>query len=49
MSELNIPRQTLMIYRENQSDAARELIKVVGGFSWESEHARPVTLFKRRA
>jgi DNA-binding transcriptional LysR family regulator len=46
--ELNIPRQTLMIYRENQSDAARALISG-SGFNWESEHARPVTLFKRRA
>jgi DNA-binding transcriptional LysR family regulator len=47
--ELHMPRRTLMIYRENQSDAASELIKVVRGFNWESEHARPVTLFKRRA
>jgi len=47
--ELNIPRRTLMIYRENLSDAARELIKVVRGFNVESEQARSVTLFKRRA
>jgi DNA-binding transcriptional LysR family regulator len=47
--ELHIPRRTLMIYRENLSDAARELIKVVRGFNVESEQDRPVTLFKRRA
>jgi hypothetical protein len=44
-----MPRRTLMIYRENVSDAARELIKVVRRFNWEAEHARPITLFKRRA
>jgi DNA-binding transcriptional LysR family regulator len=47
--ELNMPRRTLMIYRENLSDAARELIKVVRGFNWESEGVKPVTLLKRRA
>jgi DNA-binding transcriptional LysR family regulator len=47
--ELNMPRRTLMIYRENLSDAARELIKVVRGFNWESDRVKPVTLLKRRA
>jgi DNA-binding transcriptional LysR family regulator len=47
--ELNMPRRTLMIYRENLSDAARELITVVRGFNWESERGGPVTLLKRRA
>jgi len=47
--QLNMPRRTLMIYRENQSDAARELIKVVRGFNWESEQTKPITLLKRRA
>jgi hypothetical protein len=44
-----MPRRTLMIYRENLSDAARELIKLVRGFNWESERGKPVTLLKRHA
>jgi DNA-binding transcriptional LysR family regulator len=45
--ELNIPRRTLMIYRENVSDAARELIKVVRGFNSDDERVRSATLLKR--
>jgi len=37
LRELSIPRQTLMIYRDQESlsESARELIKVVRNFSWE--------------
>ncbi|MGE5246542.1 MAG: LysR family transcriptional regulator [Betaproteobacteria bacterium] len=36
--ELNVPRRTLMIYREQGylSDSARELIKIVRSFNWEA-------------
>lgn len=36
--ELSVPRRTLMIYREQGyvSDSARELIKIVRAFNWES-------------
>jgi DNA-binding transcriptional LysR family regulator len=47
--ELNMPRRTLMIYREHLSDAARELVKMVRGFNWESESVRRVTSLKRHA
>jgi DNA-binding transcriptional LysR family regulator len=47
--ELNMPRRTLMIYREQLSDAARELIKMVRSFNWESESVRRVTPLKRHA
>jgi DNA-binding transcriptional LysR family regulator len=49
--ELNMPRRTLMIYREQGylSDSARELIKVVRSFNWESEPARRVATLRRRA
>jgi len=47
--ELNIPRRTLMIYREQEylSDAARELIKVVRNFNWESDSRPRVAAVKR--
>ena len=49
--ELNMPRRTLMIYREqgSLSDSARELIKVVRGFNWESPTGSRVTPLKRGA
>ncbi len=51
LPELNIPRQTFMIYREHgqHSDAARELIEVVRGFNWESTATAQVRPLKRRA
>lgn len=51
LPELNIPRQTFMIYREHgqHSDAARELIEVVRGFNWESNATARVRPLKRRA
>lgn len=41
LRELSIPRQTLMIYRDQESlsESARELIKVVRNFSWERRMA----------
>jgi DNA-binding transcriptional LysR family regulator len=38
VNELSIPRRTLMIYREQGylSDSARELIKIVRSFNWDS-------------
>ena len=41
VEELNMPRRTLMIYREQGylSQAARELIKIVRSFNWESKVA----------
>ena len=49
--ELNMPRRTLMIYREqgSLSDSARELIKVVRGFNWESPTGSRVMPLKRGA
>ena len=49
--ELNIPRRTLMIYREQGylSEPARELIKIVRSFNWESNSARRLAPVKRRA
>jgi DNA-binding transcriptional LysR family regulator len=49
--ELNIPRRTLMIYREEGylSEPARELIKIVRGFNWSGDGARPVAPIRRRA
>jgi DNA-binding transcriptional LysR family regulator len=37
--ELNVPRRTLMIYREQGylSDSARELIKIVRTFNWDAK------------
>jgi DNA-binding transcriptional LysR family regulator len=50
--DLNIPRRTLMIYREHGylSESARELIKIVRSFNWDAKVApmRP-TVAKRRA
>jgi len=46
--ELNIPRRTLMIYREQGylSEPARQLINLVRGFSWDQAHP---ALVRRRA
>jgi DNA-binding transcriptional LysR family regulator len=44
LAELNTPRRTLMIYREQGyvSDSARELIKIVRSFNWDAPApARP--------
>ena len=49
LPELNMPRRTLMIYRDHLSDAARELIKMVRSFNWESESVRRVTPLQRHA
>jgi DNA-binding transcriptional LysR family regulator len=35
LHELAIPRRTLMVYREQVSDSARELIKLVKAFHWD--------------
>ncbi len=42
VAELNIPRRTLMIYREHGhlAEPARELIKIVKGFNWSANAAR---------
>jgi len=39
LAELNMPRRTLMIYRDQGylSDSARELIKVVRNFNWDAK------------
>ena len=50
--ELDMPRRTLMIYREHGylSEPARELIKIVRSFNWEAEGGAPrVAAMKRRA
>jgi DNA-binding transcriptional LysR family regulator len=49
--ELHMPRRTLMIYRDqgSLSDSARELIKVVRGFNWESPTGSRVMPLKRGA
>ncbi len=49
--ELNIPRRTLMIYREHGylSEPARELIKMVRSFNWATEQAPRVAPINRRA
>jgi LysR family transcriptional regulator, transcriptional activator of the cysJI operon len=41
VAELNIPRRTLMIYREHGhlAEPARELIKIVRGFNWSTAMA----------
>ena len=54
VSELHMPRRTLMIYREQGylSDPARELIKIVRNFNWDCRVApirARVTPVKRRA
>ena len=51
--DLNIPRRTLMIYREHGylSDSARELIKIVRSFNWDTKVAPlgSASSVKRRA
>jgi len=49
--ELNIPRRTLMIYREHGylSEPASELIKIVRNFDWEADGAKRVAPLRRRA
>jgi DNA-binding transcriptional LysR family regulator len=47
--ELNMPRRTLMIYREPLSGAAHELIKMVRGFNLEAGSLKPVLPIRRRA
>jgi DNA-binding transcriptional LysR family regulator len=51
--DLNIPRRTLMIYREHGylSESARELIKIVRNFNWSKHVAaiRSTPAVKRRA
>jgi DNA-binding transcriptional LysR family regulator len=39
LAELNMPRRTLMIYRDQGylSDSARELIKIVRNFNWDAK------------
>lgn len=51
LAELNIPRQTFMIYREHgqHSAAARELISVVRSFNWESASGPRVRSIRKRA
>jgi DNA-binding transcriptional LysR family regulator len=48
--ELNIPRRTLMIYRDRGylSDSARELIKIVHSFNWNSRQALSVVAKPQR-
>jgi DNA-binding transcriptional LysR family regulator len=48
--ELNIPRRTLMIYRDRgyMSDSARELIKILHSFSWSSGPAMSVVAKPQR-
>jgi DNA-binding transcriptional LysR family regulator len=50
LAELNIPRRTLMIYREHGylSDSARELIKMVCAFNWPTPVPLPRTGGPRR-
>jgi DNA-binding transcriptional LysR family regulator len=53
LAELDMPRRTLMIYREQGylSQAARELIKIVRNFNWEAKITplRPAAAPRRRA
>ena len=51
LPELQIPRQTFMIYRETgqHSGAARELIDVVRSFNWESTTGPRVRPIRKRA
>ncbi len=51
LPELQIPRQTLMIYREagQHSGAARELIDVVRSFNWEAHGSPRVRSLRKRA
>lgn len=49
VAELNMPRRTLMIYREQGylSDSAQELIKIVRGFTWDSKNRAGADRFIR--
>jgi DNA-binding transcriptional LysR family regulator len=51
LPELNIPRQTFMISRDQgqHSDAARELISVVRSFNWETAGGPRVRPIRKRA
>jgi DNA-binding transcriptional LysR family regulator len=51
VSELRIPRRTLMIYHDHGylSDAARELIKIVRNYNWKSKIAHLDPPSRRRA
>lgn len=51
LPELNIPRQTFMISRDQgqHSDAARELIAVVRSFNWETAGGPRVRPIRKRA
>ena len=53
VQELNMPRRTLMIYREQGylSQAARELIKIVRNFNWDTKVTplRAAAAVKRRS
>jgi DNA-binding transcriptional LysR family regulator len=51
LPELNIPRQTFMIYREQgqHSSAARELIDIVRSFNWASNSVPVVRPIRKRA
>ena len=51
VAELNIPRRTLMIYREHGylAEPARELIKIVRGFNWSAAMARDEPAERRLA
>jgi len=51
LPELQIPRQTFMIYRESghHSDAARELIDMVRSFNWETAGGPRVRPIRKRA
>lgn len=51
LPELQIPRQTFMIYRESghHSHAARELIDVVRSFNWETAGGTRVRAIRKRA
>lgn len=51
VAELNIPRRTLMIYREqgHLAEPARELIKIVRGFNWNVDPGRDASVQRRLA
>jgi DNA-binding transcriptional LysR family regulator len=49
VAELNMPRRTLMIYREPLSRAADELIKVVRSFDRQAGLTRPIAPVRRHA
>ena len=53
VAELNMPRRTLMVFREQGylSQSTRELINIVRNFNWDStaRALRPAAASKRRA